>query len=149
MDQRTRTVMTMHKALHLTDDINRLHMSRKGEIGLASLASNKGLEGYIKDSKVIVISAASYSNSKLRKNPTKSTKNYQTRKQKWEEKQWIWLRVTSREKLNLFLQKKQKNNDIRTTYVNAKIDSMQQNSKCRLCGNGNEMVNHIFIAVII
>ena len=31
MDQRTRKLMTMHKALHPRDDIDRLYMSRKEE----------------------------------------------------------------------------------------------------------------------
>ena len=29
MDQRTRKLMTMHKALHLRDDVDRLYVSRK------------------------------------------------------------------------------------------------------------------------
>ena len=32
---------------------------------------------------------------------------------------------------------------MRNNYVKAKIDKMQQNSKCRLCGKRNEMINHI------
>ena len=31
MDQRTRKLMTMHKALHSRDDVNRLYVSRKEE----------------------------------------------------------------------------------------------------------------------
>ena len=38
MDQRTRNLMTMHKALHPRDDIDRLYVSRKqGGRGLASI----------------------------------------------------------------------------------------------------------------
>ena len=38
MDQRTRKVMTMHKALHPRDDVDRLYVSRKeGGRGLASI----------------------------------------------------------------------------------------------------------------
>ena len=36
-----------------------------------------------------------------------------------------------------------KNNSIRTNSVEAKIDNKQQNSKCRLCGESDERVNHI------
>ena len=32
---------------------------------------------------------------------------------------------------------------IRTNYVKGKIDNMLQNSKCRLCGDRDERVNHI------
>ena len=35
------------------------------------------------------------------------------------------------------------NNSIRTNYVQAKIDKMQQNSKCRLYSNEDEIINHI------
>ena len=38
MDQRTRKLMTMHKALHPRDDVNRLYVSRKeGGSWLASI----------------------------------------------------------------------------------------------------------------
>ena len=53
MDQRTRKLMTMHKALHPRDDIDRLYVSRKeGGRGLASIedtvdASIERLEDYI------------------------------------------------------------------------------------------------------
>ena len=32
---------------------------------------------------------------------------------------------------------------MKTNYINAKIDNMQKNSKCRLCGDRDETVNHI------
>ena len=35
------------------------------------------------------------------------------------------------------------NNAIRTNYIKAKIDSTQQNSKYRLCGEKDETINHI------
>ena len=38
VDQRTRKLMTMHKALHPRDDVDRLYVSRKeGRRGLASI----------------------------------------------------------------------------------------------------------------
>ena len=38
MDQRTRKLMAMHKALHLRDDVDRLYVPRKeGGRGLASI----------------------------------------------------------------------------------------------------------------
>ena len=33
-------------------------------------------------------------------------------------------------------------NTIRNNYVKAKIDNMQQDSECWLCGDGEETVNH-------
>ena len=53
MDQRTRKLMTMHKALHPKDDVDRLYLSRKeGGRGLTSIedsvdASKQRLEDYI------------------------------------------------------------------------------------------------------
>ena len=50
MDQRTRKLMTMHKALHRRDDGNRLYVSRKeGGRGLASIEVDASirLEDYI------------------------------------------------------------------------------------------------------
>ena len=35
------------------------------------------------------------------------------------------------------------NSSIGTNHINARIDKMQQNSKCRLCGDRNETINHI------
>ena len=35
------------------------------------------------------------------------------------------------------------NNAIRTNQINVRIDKMQQNSKCRLCGDRDEPINHI------
>ena len=35
------------------------------------------------------------------------------------------------------------NNNIRTNHIKARIDKTQQNSKCRLCGDRDETINHI------
>ena len=34
------------------------------------------------------------------------------------------------------------NNTIRTNHIKARIDKTQQNSKCRLCGDGDKTINH-------
>ena len=57
----------------------------------------------------------------------------------------IWT-VLRKEKLwreSESLQRALQNNSIRTNYIKAKIDNIQQNSKCRLCENRDEAVNHI------
>ena len=38
------------------------------------------------------------------------------------------------------------NNAIRTNYVNAIIDKTQQKNRCRLCGDRDEMIDHIISA---
>ena len=82
-----------------------------------------------------------------------------TRKQKWEEKQlygcfkrlinnishdktWTWLKENLKresESLRIAAQ----NNAIKTNYIKTRIDKTLQNSKCRLCGDRDETINHI------
>ena len=85
MDQRTRKLMTMPKALHPIDYVNRLYVSRKeGGRGLASIedsvdASIQRLEDYIEKHERELISAI--------RNDTDNTIDDRmtiTRKQKWE-----------------------------------------------------------------
>ena len=83
-----------------------------------------------------------------------------TRKQKWEGKQlygrfkglinnishdktWTWLRKGNlmRETESLLIAAQ--NNAIRTNHIKARIDKTQQNSKCWLWGDRNEIINHI------
>ena len=83
MDQRTRKLMTMHKALHPRDNVDRLYVSRKeGGRGLASIedsvdASIQRLEDYIQKHEGGLIIAT--------RNDTENTMNNRmtiTRKQK-------------------------------------------------------------------
>ena len=161
MEQRTRKLITLYKALHPRDDVQRLYVSRKeGGRGIASTqdsvdASIQRLEDYIEKLKRGVITAI--------RNDTDNTMDNRmtiTRKQKWEEKQlygpfkrlisnishektWTWLRKGILKKNTEFLQIAAQNNAIRTNHIKARIDKMQQNSKCRLCGDRGETINHI------
>ena len=109
MDQRTRKLMTMLKALHPRNDVDRLYVSRKeGGRGLTSIedsvdASIQRLEDYMEKHERGLITAI--------RNDTDNTIDKRmttTRKQKWEEKQlygrfkrlinishqkiWTWIR---------------------------------------------------------
>ena len=83
-----------------------------------------------------------------------------TRKEKWEEKYfygrfkclinnisrqktWTWLRKGNlkRETGSLLIAAQDK--AMRTNHIKARIDKMQQNSKCRLWGDRYETINHI------
>ena len=83
-----------------------------------------------------------------------------TRKKKWEGKQlywrfkrlinnilhdktWTWLRKGNfkREMESLLIAAQ--DSAIRTNHIKARIDKTQQNSKCRLCGDRDETINHI------
>ena len=83
-----------------------------------------------------------------------------TWKQKWEEKQlyrrfkrlinnishdktWTWLRKGSLKRETGSLLIAAQNNAIRTNHNKARIDKTQQNSKCWLCGDRDETINHI------
>ena len=82
-----------------------------------------------------------------------------TRKQKWEEnncmdvlsdlqvtsyeKTWTWLRTENLKRETEFLQIAAQNDAIRTNHIKARIEKTQQNSKCRLFGDRDEMINHI------
>ena len=65
MAESTKDIMTMHEALHLRDDKDRLYGPRKGERReLAGIEENvdtaiRGLENFIKKSKERLITAAS------------------------------------------------------------------------------------------
>ena len=161
MDQRIRKLMTMHKALHPRDDVNRLYVPRKvGGKGLAGIedavdASIQRLEDYIEKHERGLITAI--------RNDTDNTiddRMTTTRKQKWEKKQlygrfkrlmnnishqktWIWLRKGNLKRETESLLIAAQDNAIRTNHIKARIDKTQQSSKCRLCGDIDETINHI------
>ena len=161
MDQRTRKLMTMLRALHPRDDVDRLYVSRKeGGSGLASIedsvdASIQRLEDYIEKHERGLITAI--------RNDTDNTINDRlttTRKQKWEKKQLYsrfkrlinnishqktrnWLRKGNLKRETESLLIAAQDNAIRTNHIKARTDKTQQNSKCRLCGDRDETINYI------
>ena len=158
MDQRTRKLMTMHKALRPRDDVDRLYVSRKeGGRGLASIKDSvdawiQRLEDYIQKHDGGLITAT--------RNDNDNTMDNRTRKQKWEGKQlygrfkwlinnishdktWTWLRKGNFKRETEYLLTAAQNNAIRTNHIKARIDKTQQNSKCRLCGDRDETINLI------
>ena len=153
--------MTMHKALHPRDDVDRLYASRKEEgRGLTSIedsvdASIKRLEDYIEKHERGLITTIRVDTDNTIDDRMKTTK-----KQKWEEKQlygrfkrlinyishhksWTWLRKGNLKRENESLLIAAQDNAIRTQHIIARIYKTQQNSKCRLCGNRDETINHI------
>ena len=153
--------MTMHKALHPRDDVCRLYVSRKeGGRGLTSIeesvdASIQRLEDYLEKHERGLITT-------IRNNTDKTIDDRMTitRKQKWEEKPlygrfkrlintishqktWTWLRKGNFKRETESLQIAAQNNAIRTNHIKARIDKTQQNSKCRLCYDRDETINHI------
>ena len=161
MDQRTRKVMTMHKALHPGDDVDRLYVSRKeGGRGLACIedtvdASIQRLKDYIeKHERGLITTIRNDMDHTINERMTPTTK------QKWEGKQlygrfkflinnishqktWTWLRKGNLKRETESFQIAAQDNAIRTNYIKARIAKTQQNSKCRLCCDRDETINHI------
>ena len=149
--------MTMHEALHPRDDVDRQYVSRKERgRGLARVdASIQRLEDYIQKNDGGFITAI--------RNDTDNTMDNRmtiTRKQKWEGKQpygrfkqlinnishdktWTWLRKGNFKRETESLLIAVQDNAVRTNHIKARIDKTQQNSKCRLCGDRDETINHI------
>ena len=109
MDQTTKKIMTMQKALHPRDGTDGLYVSRKeGEWELARIedsvdASTQGLEDYIKKSKETLITATESSISYIKINQQQLQGSAKEGKQSNEyfmrqtekiplEKTWTWLR---------------------------------------------------------
>ena len=153
--------MTMNKALHRRKDVDRLYVPRKeGERGLASIedsvdTSIQRLEDYIgKHERELITSFRNNTDNTIDNRTTI------TRKQKCEEKQLYgrfqrlrnnishkktgtWLKKGKLKRETESLQRAAQNNAIGPNHIKAKIDKTQQNSKCRLCGDRDETINHI------
>ena len=154
MDRRKRKLMTMHKAKYPRDHVDRLYVSRKERWrGLTSIedsvdASIQRLKDYIQKHEG-GLTTATRNNTENSMNNTMAI----SRKQKWEGKQLYgrFKRLIN----NISPDKKKRNfkreslliaaqdSAIRTNHIKARIDKTQQNSKCRLCGDRDETINHI------
>ena len=137
MDQGTRKLMTIHKALHPRDDIDRLNMSRKEERrGLASIedsgdASIQWLEDNIKKCvhwlqppETILIIQGPTERQKLEKNGKKTTLCAFKRliSNISHEKTWTWLRKGNHKRETESLLIVAQNNAIRSNHIKARID---------------------------
>ena len=149
----------MHKAS--TEDVDRLSVSRKeGERGLTCIeddvdTSIQWFEDYIeKHDGGMITTIKNYMDKKMENRMTI------TWKQKWEEKQLYgcfkrlinnfshektltWLRKGYFTRETESLLRAAQNNAIRTNRIKAIRDKTQQNSKCSLCGDKNDTINHI------
>ena len=161
MDQRTIKLMTMHKALHLRDDIEKLYVSRKENgRGRASIkdsddASIQPLEDYKEKGGERLITATRNNSDKTRTKRTITRKmgkkitlrtflalinniyEKKTNKKQKKKKQKTW---TCQGKGKLQREIESLLNTIRTNYIKARI---RYNSRCRLCCDRDETINHI------
>ena len=149
MNQSTRKIITMHKTLHPSDDVEKLYVSRsEGGSGIASIVDSvealiQGIEIYIGRRRGrLIITTRNITND------TRISKMTITRIQKCEEKQLygrfkqqasnIWREITWtwRRKVNLKRETEShlivaQNNAIRTNHIKARTDKMLQYSSRR------------------
>ena len=59
------------------------------------------------------------------------------------QKTWTWLRKGNLKRETESLLIAAQDNAIRTNHIKARIDKTQQNTKCRLCGDRDETINHV------
>ena len=147
--------MTMYKALHPRDDVDSLYIyiSRKEEgRGLASIedsvdASIQQLEDDIGKHKRGLITAIRKDTENTIDDRITITREKQLygrfKRLISDEKTWTWLRKGNlKGETESFLIAVQ-DNAIRTNHIKPRIDKTQQNSKCRLCSDRDETINHI------
>ena len=137
-----------------------MYQEKRGEEDTASIEDSVDIsiqrpEDYIEKHEQRLITA-------IRNNTYNTIDNRMTitRKQKWEGKQlhgrfkqlinkishdktWTWLRKRNFKRETESLLMAAQNNTIRTYHINARIDKTQQNSKCRLCDDRDETINHL------
>ena len=161
MDQRTRKLMTMHKALHPRDDVDRLYVPRKeGGRALANIEDSvdtyiQRLKDYIeKYERGLIITIRNNTDNTIDNRMTKTRKQKREGKQlhgrfKWlinnisHDKIWTWIRKGNFKRETESLLMAAQNSAIRTNHSKARIDKTQQISKCSLCGDRDETINHI------
>ena len=59
------------------------------------------------------------------------------------EKTWMWQRKRNFKRKTESLLRAAQNNAVRNNHIKARIDKTQQNSKCRLCVDKDETIDHI------
>ena len=153
--------MKTHKARHPRFDFERLYASRKkGRRGPASIevsvdALTQRLGDYVEKHKAGLMTATKNDTDNMMTNrmiiisdqKLEENKLYGHFKKRINdisnEKTWTWLRKENFKRATESHLIAEQNNAIRTHQVKARMDKMQQRSKCRLSGNRDETTDHI------
>ncbi|XP_053114405.1 uncharacterized protein LOC128328439 [Hemicordylus capensis] len=169
LDHKTRQIMTINHALHPRSDVDRLYLPRSsGGRGMLQVhqtveEEKRGLEEYIKDSEEDALQMVN--NAKLfNTNETKQAyKKEQVKNQaeKWKKKPlhgqylhnisgksditktWQWLKNGNLKKETEGLILAAQEQALRTNAIRAKVKKSTTNSKCRLCKEADETVDHL------
>ena len=168
LDRQTRKLTTMHNALHPKSNVDRLYLPRKdggrGLLGVEDTVNiaKVSLKRYVNNSTERLLSSLriieddAFIESEADAKKRKRTE----RKENWKEMtlhgqflrqtddiggedRWLWLKQGNlkRETESLILAAQEQ--AIRTNVIKAKIDNTQEQSKCRMCGEKDETVNHL------
>ena len=160
--------MTMHNTLHPKSNVDRFYLPRKdGGRGLLGVddavpIASASLQRYVKRSTERVLSSLATLVDDEINEPEVDLKKQKRmeRKESWKEKalhgqflrqtdevagtsRWLWLKQGSlkRETESLILAAQEQ--AIRTNAIKAYVDKSQDQSKCRMCGERDETVNHL------
>ena len=160
MDPWTRKLMIMHKVLYPRDDVDWLYMSRKeGERELVNIEDSIDaliqFKDYVEKHRRRRITATKSNTDNTRINRMEITRKLKCEEKqlygrfKWQtsdishKKMWTWLRKGDLYRETKSLQLAAWNDAIRTNYIKARIDKMQQNSRFRLCSERDKTINYI------
>ena len=169
MDRKTRKLMSAHHALHPQSDVDRLYLPRKaGGRGLLQIKQTveeekRALNDYINNSTEYALK--SVSNEELIKvNESKTEyhkKELVNRQERWQSKAlhgqylkdikdktdnditWNWLKNGELKKETEGFLIAAQDQALRTNAIKAKIDKVTEDSKCRLCKEKDETIDHL------
>ena len=142
MNQKTRKLMTMYKALHPSDDVDRLYVTGKGGRGLANIKNSvdaliQWFEDYVQKRGERLITATRKNTDNTRSNGTTITNKEQLygrfkrlTSDISHEKTLKWLRKGNLKRETESLLITAQNNAIKTNHIKVRIGKTQQNSRC-------------------
>ena len=172
LNRKTRKLMSAHYALHPQSDVDRLYLPRQaGGRGLLQIRQTveeekRALNDYIKNSTEHALKAVS-DEELLKVNESKSEyykKELKNRQERWQSKSlhgpylqdikdktdyditWSWLKNGELKKETEGFLIAAQDQALRTYAIKAKIDKVTEDSKCRLCKEKDETIDHLFSA---
>jgi hypothetical protein len=172
LDRKTRKAMTINRALHPQSDVDRLYLPRKeGGRGLLQVKQTveeekRALNDYIQSSTedaLKTVSEEDLFNVENTKNDYRK-QEIKNRRDRWQnkalhgqylkniegkvdtEKNWSWLRNGDLKKETEGFLLAAQDQALRTNAIKAKIDKTINSSKCRLCKEREETVDHLVSA---
>ena len=172
LDRKTRKLMSAHHSLHPQSDVDILYLPRQaGGSGLLQIRQTvekerRVLNDYIKNSAEHALKAVP-DEELLKVNESKSEyhkKELKNRQERWQSKPlhgqylqdikdktdnditWIWLKNGELKKETEGFQIATQDKALRTNAIKVNIDKVTEDSKCRLCKEKDETIDHFIIS---